>query len=83
MVPYPTNYDLNVFSGSLTFQPLRVGFQLSGKAMLELNLFQSELSYFKKKGSRTGTSNTIERSQLFLGNKFLSNIQIAFTHRLK
>lgn len=81
-VPFPTDYDFNVYSGTLVFQPLRLGYRLSDKSLFEINLFQSELSYLKKSGSRTGTTNKIERYYLSLGNRFLSNVQFTLMHRL-
>lgn len=83
IIPYPTNYSSTTYSGELVFQPLRFGYRLSGKSLFEINLLQSELSYFKKNGSRSGTTNKIERSYFVFGNRFLSNILFSFTHILK
>lgn len=82
-VAFPTNYDLDVYSAVLAFQPIRIGYKLSNKSLFEINLFQSELRYINKSGSRAGTTNKIERSYIFFGNRFLSNVQISFMHRLK
>lgn len=81
-VPFPTEYDLNVYTAGVAFQPLRVGYQVGKRSLLELNLMETGLHYVKKSGSRRGTTNEIDLSSLSFQNRFLSRVQISFTHSL-
>ncbi|MBY0479352.1 MAG: hypothetical protein K2Q24_17025 [Chitinophagaceae bacterium] len=75
-------YSINLFETAVRFQPLRIGYKFSKSGLLEINFFETQIGYTRKKGSREVAGSNIEVTDIYVKNNFLQAINITFSHIL-